>query len=166
MAKCKNCGKSGLFLSVNKSGLCNPCSVIVAMELENCMRIIKDSISIVDSTKNAATAISRINDLRFNLNKLIEYEKKGIKLLTVPAAQTLAELERDHDEMIMKAINIELTKTIQDVLELKTTKAKTKRFADLQKRITEEYQPALKSPKALLPVIEKVSKLKEQSMNL
>lgn len=59
MAKCKRCGKFGLFMSVNKIGLCPRCqneyNTYIARELE----IFGDSSKIVTETDNLSTRLSR-----------------------------------------------------------------------------------------------------------
>lgn len=59
MAKCKRCGKFGLFMSVNKIGLCPRCqneyNAYIAREAE----IFGDSSKIVTETDNLSTRLSR-----------------------------------------------------------------------------------------------------------
>ncbi|GAH12288.1 unnamed protein product, partial [marine sediment metagenome] len=79
MATCKNCDKSGFFVFVNSSGLCNECSPIITSIINNNFRIISESIELIKKSKNFKTRLSRC-DLILNIaEKLLEYENKGIQ---------------------------------------------------------------------------------------
>lgn len=80
MARCKICGKKGLFLFLSENGLCSNCEKFFINDISNSTRIINDCIKIIDTSKNFDTRLSRCNILQRELTKLLEYQKKDINL--------------------------------------------------------------------------------------
>lgn len=82
MANCKNCLRSGLFLSVDHNGLCGSCSPLVIMDITQKGRLISDCMKLVDESKNLDVQITRYDFLMENLRALLVYEKKGIPTIS------------------------------------------------------------------------------------
>jgi hypothetical protein len=89
MSTCKLCGKRGLFLKVSKNELCASCEVQLQMDLQNCGRIMNESIALIDNSKYFKTKLSRCDDFMRQVSILSKYEDKGIAA-TEPAPSELA----------------------------------------------------------------------------
>ena len=74
MAQCVNCKKSGFFLSVNSKGLCTNCENHFKFEINQKLRIVKESYNIVTKSKNIDTIISRCDLAIHHLNELSVYD--------------------------------------------------------------------------------------------
>lgn len=85
MAQCKMCGRKGLLLSVSADGLCRSCAPIVVMDVQQRGRIIKDSMKLIEESKNTKTRVSRCDLLIQHAQALSEYERKGIPLNPSPS---------------------------------------------------------------------------------
>jgi hypothetical protein len=76
MAKCKRCGKSGIFFKVNSGGLCDNCSHIISLEQEN--NYVKNKFEELNSTykslKSLMEEIGAMDALAVK-NKIVEYQK-------------------------------------------------------------------------------------------
>jgi len=117
MAQCQSCGKRGVFLSLNRNGVCGECAMHVPrdvanreriikeammppLDLVNRERIIKESMALVEKTTNLDTMMSRLDLVTEHLNVLVGYEQRGIPT-TVPApSHLLAELEKSRGQII------------------------------------------------------------------
>lgn len=87
MATCKICRRDGLFLSVNQHGLCSTCNTGLAIEAESRLRVLNESVKIIESTKNLATRLSRCNVVIEQAQALIKYENLGIPVITPPPSK-------------------------------------------------------------------------------
>lgn len=98
MGKCKMCGKGGIFFSVNKYGLCPSCHAAVVLEVQTNVRVIKESLDLVEKSKNLSTRLSRCDIAEQYARKLIKYENLGIPTTDPPPGQiisTIMDLRRD-----------------------------------------------------------------------
>ncbi len=59
MAKCKYCGRSGLMLSVTREGLCKGCAPIVVMDVQQRVRIMKDSLELIEKSARLEIRLSK-----------------------------------------------------------------------------------------------------------
>jgi len=105
MAKCKYCGRSGFFLSVNQYGLCNNCASAISIEVNSKLRVIQDSINLVKGSEKLDTRLSRC-DLVIKLASEIanKYESKGITVMDPPAKELLKLYKEGRDEIIKDTI--------------------------------------------------------------
>jgi hypothetical protein len=108
MPVCKWCGKKGIFLSITDQGLCNQCDAMIRMDLTECLRLIQDSIRIIDSTDNADTAASRYDFIIEKVKEMHAYELKGIRTTDPLPSAVLADKQRARDRYIAKALEREL----------------------------------------------------------
>jgi len=136
MAKCRFCGNHGLFLSVNKYGLCEKCASFVNLDISNRCRILTDSINIIQSTKNADTFLGRIDDAKSSLSKLIEYENMGIVITDKKPSESLSIINNGLDDEIKDCCNRIFIDTQTKAAELKTAKGKISAW--------EKYRTSLK----------------------
>ncbi len=119
MAQCQSCGKRGMFLSLNRNGVCGECamhvprdianreriikeSMMPPLDLVNRERIIKESMALIKKTTNLDTMMSRLDLVTEHLNVLVGYEQRGIPT-TIPApSHLLAELEKSRGQIIYR----------------------------------------------------------------
>lgn len=81
VAQCKYCGKKGLFLRVNNIGLCDRCNGPVMMSIQSIVRVIDESIDLIETSKNFKTRLSRIDVTIKNHQTLYtEYWCRGIQI--------------------------------------------------------------------------------------
>lgn len=78
MAKCKNCGRGGLFRSVDRNGLCRTCQPIVLPEIDHQSRTLATSHKAVTNARKADTALSRLAAAIASCDGLIPFADKGI----------------------------------------------------------------------------------------
>lgn len=125
MAKCKLCGKGGLFTHINQYGLCNNCAAVVSIEVNSKLRVIQDSINLVKESKNLDTRLSRA-DLVIQLTSEIvdSFESKGITVMEPSATDLLRRYKDGRDEIIKESLEQEYKKASAKS-EVSTT-AKTK----------------------------------------
>lgn len=87
MATCKYCKRNGLFLSVNKSGLCTTCNSAIHIEAQSRLRVINDSVQLVNTGKTTATRVSRCDLIVEHGQALLKYENMGIQVCTPPPSE-------------------------------------------------------------------------------
>lgn len=124
MATCKYCGRSGFFLSVSKDGLCNSCSPIVLMDVQNKLRIINDSSRIIDESKNLKTKLSRCALIIQMATELLDYENKGIKVINPTPSVFIETYKNNRDEIILESIKQAIERAISKTKLAVTTKTK------------------------------------------
>lgn len=148
MAKCKYCGRSGLFLRVSKEGLCNSCQPIVAMDVGQRTRIINDSMALIDKSKKLDTQISRCELLLEHAAELAEYEKRGIPTVKPPPSALLQEYTGRRDELILQGLAA-IVEAAQAKAEVATTsKAKINQLSKALLKVR-EYKMKTSDPAAL-----------------
>jgi len=108
MGKCRLFGKKGLFLSLNESDLCRICAVVVGQDVERSAQILKESMELVEKTKNPDTLMSRLDLVESRLDALIEYETRGIPTLQPVPSELKAALTADRGR-ILSRVAAELT---------------------------------------------------------
>lgn len=112
MGQCKLCGQSGLFLSVNKMGLCTTCNSAFLLEVQSRYRVYEESGQIINNSKNIDTIGSRARIIFEHLRRFYEFEKKGIDFMEPKASIMLQNLPREIDERFREV----LQENIKDLL--------------------------------------------------
>ncbi len=112
MAQCKNCGRKALFLSVTKNGLCKTCDAVVVMDVQQRVRIIQDSINLIEKSKITKTKVSRCDTLLEHAGALAEYERKGIPTLQPLPSQFITEYTAQRDNIICDGVTAEVDKAL------------------------------------------------------
>lgn len=93
MATCGRCARSGFFLGVDKDGLCGTCAQWLDLEARNVGRILRESVEIINSSKNLETRLSRCDTILSLRGSIRELEVRGRRL--IPEGNTLTQfLER------------------------------------------------------------------------
>jgi hypothetical protein len=148
MALCKWCTKSGWFLSIDASGLCSQCAKIIKLEVRQRMRIINDSVQIVNNSKNIDTRLSRLNLIYEHLNALHKFEQLGVDVVKPPPSIALEQLKGKKDQIILEAM-----RNAVEQAETKSSIAKTiqSKISPLSKTLLKiaEYENKLDDPKLL-----------------
>ena len=104
MATCSWCEQSGWFLSVDKSRLCKKCAPIVALDIRNRSKIIRDSLTISRSSPNVDTRLSRLDVLMTQAEHLAAYERKGVPFAEFSPAKLLLEARESRGKLIVSAL--------------------------------------------------------------
>jgi len=102
MAQCKWCEKKGFFLKVSNEGLCNSCQQIIIFDFQQRMRIVDESIELVDNSKKMETRLSRLELVKEHLLVIVQYEDKQIEVMNPTAKEVLKKLEGYHDKIILE----------------------------------------------------------------
>lgn len=148
MAKCKYCGRSGLFLSVSREGLCRSCQPIVVMDVKQRGRIINDSMRLIEESKKLDTQISRCDLLLEHATELAEYEKRGIPSIKPPPSALLQGYRQIRDELILAGLDAAI-QTAQAKADIATTtKSKINHLSKALLKVR-EYKTKSSDPTAL-----------------
>lgn len=125
MGQCVWCGRSGLFLAVNKDGICSNCSPFIQMDIQNRVRILNDSLKLVRETKKMETLVSRLDLVIQQSQELMKYEKKGISTTEPLPSKFYQEFAANRDLIILERLEKEYD-TVVRTIELPTFSAKKK----------------------------------------
>ena len=87
---------------MSNDGLCKVCSVNVGQDIARCVQIVRESMEIVEKTKNPDTMVSRLELAMKNTEALLEYEKKGIRVTNPLPSVLRAGLEKDLGRILRK----------------------------------------------------------------
>lgn len=92
-------------VSVDDNGVCAQCRPLIYPEILKTVKDIEKSQSIIESSKNWKTKLTRYNTIEVMIKGLLKYEEKGIqKLFTQPIPQCLREIDDDRRRMIEEVI--------------------------------------------------------------
>lgn len=109
---CKLCGKGGFFFFVDRNGLCKQCAPIVQSDIVQHGRIIKESVDLINHSKNFKTRLRRCDDTIRHLRALIQYEEKGISTTDPPPSQAIKDITRIKSEIITNHLREEANKAL------------------------------------------------------
>lgn len=154
MSKCKFCGRSGLFFSVDQYGLCNNCATAVSIEIQSKLRVIQESINLVKESKKLDTRLSRC-DLVLKLTSEIvdKYESKGITVMEPSATEIMRRYKQGRDEIIKDSFDQEYQKTLAKVEVSSSPKTKISTLSKILLKI-QDYKTQT-SEEAVLDSLEK-----------
>ena len=156
MAKCKWCDRSGWFLRLNSVGLCNNCSPLVNFDVQQRLRILNDSINIVNESKNLDTRLSRLDLLLEHANSLYRYEQRGIPIVEPLPSAILEQFRGRKDQIILETL-----RTITEEAEKKSATVITasSKVSSLTKALLKirEYKDKMDNKKSLIALEKKVT---------
>jgi hypothetical protein len=112
MAQCKLCGRNGIFLSVNELGLCKNCNAAVNIEVSSRYKVYKDSVTIINSSKNIDTIASRFNIAMEHLNRFKEFEDKDIVFMNPKPSELIRLLPLEKDNRIKELLQSNIQELI------------------------------------------------------
>lgn len=101
MALCKNCARSGMFLSVDSNSLCGSCSPFIIMDIQQKGRLVQDCMRLVDNSKNLDVQLSRYEFLMENLRGLLHYEQKTISTISPLPSFLIGQYEGKRDRLVI-----------------------------------------------------------------
>lgn len=101
MAECKWCGKKGIFVKVNSDGLCEICANSIYLDIKQNIKIIQESLDIIDKSKNIDTIISRYNLIIERAISLKKYEEKEIKTISPKPSELIEKIKRIKENLII-----------------------------------------------------------------
>jgi|GEM_PF-5799404 len=157
MGSCKICKRFGIFLNVNKKGICNACLQVAKIELPQRAKIIEDSARLVTSAKKLETRLSRYNDLMTHAGYIFDkYEKNGVYPVTPKAESYLKQFGDKESKVVADWFSEKEVEADDKIKQAKTQKEKikvlSKFVAEVQKylslypseRLTEIFQRSQK----------------------
>lgn len=159
MAKCKMCGRSGIFLKLTRNKVCDTCNRILIMDVPNRMRIINDSVKIVETSANVDTIASRFDLIIDHATALLKYEKHGIKVINPPPSEYLKDREQERDDYIVKGFNRAYAKLQNKISELKTKKGKISNIQKFIDKLASFRETEMNEPMLLSPLMEEAQRL-------
>jgi len=99
MAKCKWCDKRGLFLAIDRNGLCGNCQPHLMVILSRA-RVLEDSMRLAREGKTFATRLSRC-ELTLEHAKFLErFERKGVPTISPAPSTIVREFRNLHGSLI------------------------------------------------------------------
>ncbi len=94
MATCKLCDRTGFFLSTNDLGICKTCTPFFALDFNQRMRILSESIKLGDKSKKLDVRLSRYELALEHANGLLKYETAGIDTTEPPPSVLIEKVGR------------------------------------------------------------------------
>ena len=91
MAKCKWCGKGGLFQKVDPEGLCPTCSPTVHGEIERLSNVIYEAMHVFEREQDRAQKLAECDKVIASAQHLLKYENKGLATCSPPAKLVVEE---------------------------------------------------------------------------
>lgn len=155
MAQCKWCNISGWFIFLDSAGLCNQCSKIVKLEVQQRMRIVNESVKIVDNSKNLETRLSRLNLIYEQLNELYKFEQHGIDIIKPSPSNILEQLRGKKDQIILEVMSLKAEEAQKRSALAKTLYLKSTPLLKVLENIT-EYKEKLDDPNILSALEQRV----------
>jgi len=148
MGQCKWCNRSGWFLSLNSSGLCNNCSPLVNLEASQRIRIINDSLKILSESKNLDTKLSRLNVLLEHANALLKYEQRGIPISDPLPSYFISKFGNMCDQIIADSLKDEVNMASSKAAVAVSTTTKVNMLSKVLLKIR-EYKARSSNPSLL-----------------
>ncbi|MBE9535709.1 MAG: hypothetical protein IMF07_00875 [Proteobacteria bacterium] len=102
MAQCLHCQKKGLFLSIDKNGLCKSCLPIVMFTIKQILRVLEESINFAENGKTYKTRLSRCNDVLEKAQELRNFEDLGIPTIEPKPSELILEYTNYRDKLILE----------------------------------------------------------------
>jgi hypothetical protein len=163
MPTCKYCGKSGFFLSVNKDGLCNQCLNIVVPVVQNDLRIINDSVKIINKSKNLKTRLSRCDVIIETAERLLnEYENKGIKVIEPKASVFISEYKKARGKIILQSLKEDTDKLEYSFEIAGTPRAKINEINKVLLKI-QDYKKEMQDHTQINEIEKEINKFKQKA---
>jgi len=159
MSLCKNCGKSGFFLSVDSNGLCKNCAPIVYLAAEQRIRIMNDSVRLVTESKKMKTRLSRCDLILEHAEALLKYEEKGISVISPPPSKFIEKYTEMRDLIVLEGVNEEVEKSLEKA-EIETSHKKSANEISKALIKIKEGKRELKNPSMLDELESKIESIK------
>ena len=142
MATCKNCQKSGWFLSVSPDGMCETCAPAVAQEATSVVRVVKESLKIAESTRTLGTLLSRYGVAIDRCSQLLPYERRGIAITDPPPSGVIRDIKSARRDRLLSWVADELAAAHKKSQAATTPAAKIRPFSKLLENMGTIYSSA------------------------
>jgi hypothetical protein len=152
MAKCKYCGRGGLFLSLNQYGLCSNCAGAISIEMNSRLRVIQESINLVKESRKLDIRLSRCDLVIKIASEIVEkFESKGITVMDPSATELLRRYKAGRDEIIKDSFEKDYQKALAKVEVSTSPKTKTSTLSKILLKI-QDYKHQTSKPDVLIPL--------------
>ncbi len=91
MAKCRACDSKGLFLKVDKLGLCKDCGPRVTNEIDKHSNVIYEEMHVFERATTKDEKLRAIDALLASAELLAGFEERGLETCSPPAKLVLDE---------------------------------------------------------------------------
>lgn len=136
MAKCRWCGRGGLFRAVDNNGLCRDCQHIVP-EIAGHIRVLKESVELARGGKTFATRLSRTDVATKHAQELLQYERAGVPTLSPEPSELLDMLGRHRRELVEDEIRTITDKALEKSQLASTARTKERALATAVLKVRE-----------------------------
>jgi hypothetical protein len=123
MAVCKWCDKRGIFLSVDRNGLCGNCQRHI-VEIASRIRVMEDSMRLAREGKTFSTRVSRCELVIEHATFLERFERKGVATVQPAPSVLLKEFNELRVGLIVEEANTATEGACQKAEVATTPKAK------------------------------------------
>lgn len=163
MAKCKYCGRGGLFFSVDKNGVCRDCAAQIYPVIQSHTRRVQESLDIIQRSKQPRTIASRRDVILESLEYLeSEFESKGIPIYEVGIAKLREDIGRAADDLLLVLLAEEAKKVDAKAAVADTPKQKASHFKRFLTKVI-DFETLLSDPGRLAQLkADVVVKVREQ----
>jgi len=149
MAKCKYCGRGGLFFAVDKNGVCRDCAAQIYPIIQSHTRRIRESLDIMQKSKQPRTVASRRDVILESLEYLeAEFESKEIPIYEVGVAKLRSDISRAADDLLIAILAEEAKKMDAKAAVADTPKQKASHYKRFLTKVI-EFESLLSDPSRL-----------------
>ncbi len=104
MAQCRWCDKRGLFLSVDRNGLCRDCQPMI-IEIQGRARVLENSMKLAREGKTFDTRLSRCDLTIEHAEYLVKFERKEVPTVSPSPSAILTEYRALRTQFILEEAN-------------------------------------------------------------
>jgi hypothetical protein len=138
-----------MFMGLTQLGVCNRCHPVIAMDVQQRVRLISDSMDIITKSKKADTQLSRYDFIIEQAVALLPYEQKGIPLpLNHLPSEFIQKLRQERDGIIYQMMADEYRLVGEKSTLATTTTGKISPFSKFILRVR-EFAKKTEDPTAL-----------------
>lgn len=162
MSKCKWCEQKSIFLMVDEFGLCNNCSQGIRVEYNSRMKVVRESLAIMQSSKNIDTIASRYSIIMEHVQRFKEFEAKGLIIDGFVRTETFDNLWEGKDLLIFQNVQKEIDNLVEKAKSTTTPKTQINIFTkalvliDHAKELTTNDTPLEKAREQTAGVIHQI----------
>jgi hypothetical protein len=139
MATCRLCNKSGWFLQTSPEKLCSNCELFWESDVEQHGRIIRESVKLIENSKNFRTRLSRISVAMRSCEQLLKYERHGIETIATPPSEAIQKLKNTRQSLAESYVQDELVKARTKSRNAASSTGMVSPFAKVIEKIGELY---------------------------
>lgn len=149
MAKCKYCGRAGLFLRVDERGVCRECAEEIYPVIQSHTRRVQESLDIMQKSRQPQTVASRRDVILESLEYLeSEFESKGIPIYEAKITKLRDDVTRAADNLLLAILAEEARKVDAKAAVADTPKQKASHYKRFLTKVI-EFEALLSDPSQL-----------------